>query len=531
MDNWIYLLYPFKMICYTQFKMHVPNETSPMKSVQGALLSSIQLDRNSPITLFQQLDKAMRKLILDGTVAANQRLPSSRQLADDLGVSRITVKNVYEQLIAEGYVYSKSGSGTFAAENLKREKSPRLNKRTQRKRKPKHVLSEQSKRITLSKATTRIAEIRSFRPGIPALDVFPRKLWNKYWKDVNTNCDDISFGYGPTGGINRLKQAIATHLRDARSVNCDAEQIVITTGAQQAFVLIAFALINQEDVIWYEDPGHIAGRDVFHTMGAKICPVPIDEEGLDIDYAKVNYPKPEYSNPSVIFTTPSHQHPIGTTMSLVRRLQLLCYAHENKSWIIEDDYDSEFQYRGRPLPALQALDDQGSVLYVGTFSKSLFPAVRVGYIIVPHDLVEVFSAAQSLLGQGASILMQEVVARFIEDGRFADHIRKMRIIYQRRRDVLMQELLTQCNDFMTPVPTDVGMHLIVWLKNGLDELEVHQALLEKGIEAIPLSIFSLKPQKKAGLVLGFSGTPPKKIPPLVGEISECLRSLVRSQTI
>jgi GntR family transcriptional regulator/MocR family aminotransferase len=502
-----------------------------MKSVQGALLSAIELDRDSTVTLFRQLDRAMRKLILGGMVAAKQRLPSSRQLADDLGVSRITVKNVYEQLVSEGYVYSKSGSGTFVADNLDRSKRRSFNEPAKRKVPPKRTLSEQCKRISLSKASTRLAETRSFRPGIPALDAFPRKLWNKYWKDVNTNCDDISFGYGPTGGIDRLKQAIAAHLKDARSVNCDAEQIVITTGAQQAFVLIAFALINKEDVIWYEDPGHIAGRDVFHTMGAKICPVPIDEEGLDIDYAKVNYPKPGYSNPSLIFTTPSHQHPIGTTMSLVRRLQLLSYAHENKSWVIEDDYDSEFQYRGRPLPALQALDDQGSVLYVGTFSKSLFPAVRVGYVIVPHDLVEVFSAAQSLLGQGASILMQEVVARFIEDGRFADHIRKMRIIYQQRRDILMQELLTQCNDLMTPVPTDVGMHLVVWLKNGLGELEVHQALLEKGIEAIPLSIFSLKPQKRAGLVLGFSGTPPKKIPPLVGEMSECLRSLVSIQAL
>jgi GntR family transcriptional regulator/MocR family aminotransferase len=502
--------------------MHVSNETSPMKSVQGALLSSIQLDRNSQITLFQQLDKAMRKLILDGTVAANQRLPSSRQLADDLGVSRITVKNVYEQLIAEGYVYSKIGSGTFAAENLKREKSPRINKRKKLKSRPEHVLSDQNKRIALSKATTRIAETRSFRPGVPALDAFPRKLWNKYWRDVNTNCHNDSFGYGPTGGIPRLKNAIASHLRDARSVVCDAEQIVITTGAQQAFVLIAFALINKDDVIWYEDPGHIAGRDAFHTMGAKICPVAIDEEGLDIDYAIANHPEP-----SLIFTTPSHQHPLGTTMTLVRRLQLLSYAHENKCWIIEDDYDSEFQCRGRPLPALQALDDQGSVLYVGTFSKSLFPAVRLGYIIVPHDLVSVFSAAQSLMGQGASVLMQEVISRFIEDGRFADHIRKMRNIYQLRRNVLTEELRKQCHGMLTPVHTDVGMHLIAWLKPGMNELETHRALLDLGIETIPLSIFCIVPQTKAGLVLGFSGTTPEKIPLLVEKIATCLKSLVK----
>ena len=319
---------------------------------------------------------------------------------------------------------------------------------------PNRALSEHCMRIKLSEASIRQAETRSFRPGVPALDTFPRKLWNKYWTDVNARGSDSGFGYGPIGGVPRLKRAIATHLRDARSVNCDSEQVIVTTGAQQAFILIAFVLLNKGNVVWFEDPGHIAGRDALHMMGAEICPVPIDKDGIDIDYAMAEFP-----SPSIIFTTPSHQHPLGATMSLVRRLTLLSYAHEFKSWVIEDDYDSEFQYRGRPLPALQALDHQGSVLYVGTFSKSLFPAVRLGYIVVPGDLVDVFSVAQTLLGQGASILTQEVVARFVEDGCFADHIRKMRIIYRERRDVLMQELLMRCGDIMTPVPTDVGMHL------------------------------------------------------------------------
>jgi len=495
-----------------------------VKSVQGAILSSIQLDRNSTVALYQQLDRALRNHILSGAVAARQRLPSSRQLADDLGVSRITVKNVYEQLTAEGYVYSQRGSGTFVADNLESEKWSNFSKQPKPEQPPKRILSEQCRRITLSKSTTRLAETRSFRPGIPALDAFPRKLWNKYWADVNAGCKDDGFGYGPMGGIPRLKRAIATHLRGARSVNCDSEQVIITAGAQQAFILIAFALLNKNDVVWYEDPGHIAGRDAFQMMGAEICPVPIDKEGIDIDYARLRYQKP-----SIMFTTPSHQHPLGTTMSLARRLAILSYAHDSKSWIIEDDYDSEYQYRGRPLPALQALDHRGSVLYVGTYSKTLFPAIRLGYVIVPQDLVDVFSAAQNLLGQGASILTQEVVSRFIEDGRFADHIRKMRHVYRERRDVLMQSLRAQCDDIMTPVPTDAGMHLVVWLKKGLDELKAHEALLELGIETIPLSIFSLVPLKKAGLVLGFSGSRPEKIPALVGKMAGRLRSLVESK--
>ena len=488
------------------------------KSVKGAFLSQITVDRSAPTTLFQQLNTAMRKLILNGSVGAGQRLPSTRQFADDIGVSRIIVKNVYEQLVTEGYVYSKAGSGTFVAEGLSSEKLRQIRVPRKPQRLPDMALSKQCLRIAQSKASARQGKMQPFRPGVPALDVFPKKIWSKYWSDAVSDSSDVDYGYGPIDGNFRLKTAISAHLKDARGVICDPEQVVLTAGAQQAFVLIAATLLNKGAAVWYEDPGHIAGRDAMHMMGANICPVPIDDDGIDIDFACKTYPKP-----ALIFVTPSHQQPLGNTMSLVKRLTLLSYAQENKSWIIEDDYDSEFRFRGQPLPALQALDHQGSVLYVGTFSKSLYPAIRLGYVIVPHELVDVFSQGQGLLGQGASALTQIVVARFMEDGRFSEHIRKMRKIYKERRDILMDELLSQCQGILEPEPTDAGMHLVAWLNEGESDMDAHKAVLDVGVETLPVSIYSMQSGKRPGLVLGFSGAPPLQIPGLVNKMTDRLR--------
>ena len=416
--------------------------------------------------------------------------------------------------------YSLTGSGTFVAEGLSPEKCRQIRAPRKRRRLPEVALSEQCLRIAQSKANTRQGKMRPFRPGVPAMDAFPKKIWGKYWSDSVADSSDVNFGYGPVDGNERLKSAIATHLKDARGVSCDPEQVVLTAGAQQAFVLIAFTLLNKGDAVWYENPGHIAGRDAMHMMGANICPVPIDDEGIDVDFASKSFPKP-----AMIFTTPSHQQPLGTTMSLVRRLTLLSYAQENNTWIIEDDYDSEFRFSGQPLPALQALDQQGSVLYVGTFSKSLYPAIRLGYVVVPHELVSVFSGGQGLLGQGASALTQTVVARFMEDGRFSEHIRKMRKTYKERRDILMEELLSQCQGVLDPVPTNAGMHIVSWLYDGLSDMRAHIEVLGAGVESLPVSVYGLQPGQRPGLVLGFSGALPSQIPKSVAKMARCLREL------
>ena len=494
------------------------------KSPGGALLQGFSIERDSSVPIYRQLDASLRRLILDGTLAPGQKLPSTRELAQELGVSRITVKSVYEQLVAEGYALARTGAGTFVSDGLDFEASPKIRLPRYKARPPDVAISERARTIMSSKASVRHGETDPFRPGVPALDMFPVKVWNKYLLDATTCDERRNLSYGEVNGSAALRASIARHLTDARSMQVDPDQIVITSGAQQAFALIAFVMLSKGDTVWYENPGHIAGRDVMQIMGANVAPVPIDSEGMDLNFAAERHPRP-----TLIFTTPSHQQPLGTTMSLVRRLALLNYAQENGAWIIEDDYDSEFRYRGRPLPALSALDSERRVFYVGTFSKSMFAAIRLGYIVVPPGLVETFAQARNLLGQSSSAVVEQALSRFMDDGRFVEHIRKMRRVYRERRDILFDCLTKDCADSLEPQPTDAGMHMLAWLKNGMDDQAAHLAMLEVGIESLPLSVYCIKPLGRSGIVLGFSGADERRIPKLVKRMSETLRSLTPSK--
>ena len=490
------------------------------KSPGGALLHGFDIVRNSSVPIYRQMDASLRRLILDGTLIPGQKLPSTRDLAQELGVSRITVKSVYEQLVAEGYALAKTGAGTFVAHGLDFEAMPKVRRRRAKTRAPEIEISERAQMIMSSKASLRQGKIAPFRPGVPALELFPIKLWNKYLLDAAVSGERSNLSYGEVNGSAALRASIARHLTDARSMQVDPDQIVITSGAQQAFVLIAFVLLNKGDTVWYENPGHIAARDVMQIMGSHVAPVPIDSEGMDLNFAIEHHPKP-----TLIFTTPSHQQPLGTTMSLGRRLALLNYAQQNGAWIIEDDYDSEFRYRGRPLPALSALDSERRVFYVGTFSKSMLAAMRMGYIVVPPGLVESFASARNLLGQSSSAVVEQALSRFMDDGRFVEHIRKMRRVYRGRRDVLFDCLAKDCADSLEPQPTDAGMHMLAWLKNSVDDHAAHLALLEAGIESLPLSVYCIKPIDRSGIVLGFSGVDERRIPKLTKRMSDTLRSL------
>ncbi len=483
------------------------------KSPGGALLSGFNVERNSRVPIYRQLDASLRRLILSGTLSPGQKLPSTRELSEDLGISRITGKSVYEQLVAEGYAEAKTGAGTFVAQGLEIETTRKVSRSPRKSRYPEVKITERARTIMTSKASARHGETEPFRPGVPALDLFPVKLWNKYLQAAMHSDQRHHLSYGDLSGSADLRTSISHHLADARSIQVDPEQIIITSGAQQAFVLIAFVLLNQGDTVWYENPGHIAGHDVLKIMGADIAPIPIDSEGLDVQYAINHFPKP-----SIIFTTPSHQQPLGTTMSLARRLVLLNYAQENNTWVIEDDYDSEFRYQGRPLPALSALDSHRRVFYVGTFSKSMFAAIRIGYIVVPPELVDSFAKASNLLGQRSSAIVEHALSRFMNDGRFVEHIRKMRRIYRERKDILFNCLEDQCSDFLEPQKTNAGMHIIAWLKNGMKDHTVHRKLLDSGIDSLPLSVYCATPLKRQGIVLGFCNAHEKRIPYLVDRL-------------
>ena len=490
------------------------------KSPGGALLSGIHIDKNASIPIYRQLDDSIRQLILGGSLAAGQKLPSTRELSAELEVSRITVKSVYEQLVAEGYAESKIGAGTFVTRGLEIESVQKINRIHDNPRMQEIKITDRARMIMSSRASARHGQTEPFRPGVPALDLFPIKTWNKYLINAMQSDQRHHLSYGGLSGSADLQVSIANHLADARSIHIDPKQIIITSGAQQAFVLIAFVLLNKGDTVWYENPGHIACRDVMQIMGANVVPVPIDSEGIDLRYAIENHP-----NPSIVFTTPSHQQPLGTTMSLARRLALLNYAQENDAWIIEDDYDSEFRYRGRPLPALSALDNQHRVFYVGTFSKSMFAAMRIGYVIVPAEFVDSFAKASNLLGQRSSAIVEQALSRFMDDGRFVEHIRKMRRVYSERKDILFDCLENSCASLLEPQKTNAGMHIIAWLKKDLPDHSVHSALLNAGIESLPLSVYSATPLVRQGIVLGFCCAHEKRIPGLVNRLSKSLEKL------
>jgi len=491
-----------------------------VKAAKGALLSTLEINRSSSAPIYRQIEDFLRQMILDGALLPSQKLPSTRELALELGVSRITIKSVYEQLISEGYVQGKTGAGTFVSEGLDGETPVVPSVDTIRKDYLDGNFSKTAEHISFSQASARYGSILPFRPGVPALDKFPVKRWNKYLSRATTKSDIANFSYGDLLGSEKLRASIARHLADSRGMKVDPKQILITSGAQQAFVLISYVLMNKNDTIWYENPGHIAGRDLLKIVGGDVSPVPIDKEGLNLPYAVLNFSKPK-----LIFTTPSHQQPLGITMSLQRRLTLLKYADENASWVIEDDYDSEFRYRGRPLPALAALDKVGRVLYVGTFSKSLFPSVRIGYVVVPEILVDTFAKTRNIFGQTSSAITEEALSNFMDDGGFAEHIRKMRRLYRERRDILLDALKNHCSNILEPQQTDAGMHIIADIKNGMSDRLAHLELLNAGIDSLPLSIYYEGSVQRQALVLGFSGVQKKVIPKLVTRMGRVLGSL------
>jgi GntR family transcriptional regulator/MocR family aminotransferase len=472
-----------------------------MKGQKGSmLLSTLNVDPSSGIPLYRQLEATIRQLVLDGKLSANSRLPATRQLALDLGISRLTVKNVYEQLTSEGFLDARRGAGTFVASISTSQLPLEIPAATASVSSSRQPILSQVSRIGPSRSTTHLGGVKAFRPGVPALDLFPRRAWASAHSRVMRQNDDQLLGYGPPGGMPELKRAIAEHVRDHRGVDCEAEQIIITSGAQQAFSLIALALLETGNTVWFEDPGHIAARDSMRLLGADVRSVPIDEEGFDLHFAESKYP-----NSALIFVTPSHQHPLGVTMSLNRRLELLDYAQQNNCWVVEDDYDSEFRYTGRALPALRALDHTGNVLYVGSFSKSLFPALRLGYLISPPSMVDAFTAGQTILSQNVSPVLQQVTARFILDGSFNSHIRKMRSAYQQRRDLLIESLTEQAGELLELETCEAGMHLIAWLRNrSVSDSEAACAIWDSGIDCLPVSLYCDQQKLRPGIMFGFA---------------------------
>ena len=492
----------------------------------------IILDESSIIPLYRQIYESIRQAILNGELQPKTRLPATRLLAKQFGVARMTVITAYEQLFAEGYLEGKTGSGTFVAAHLPEdflyaERPKRRKKQTENVERTvklsnfgKH-LAENSEMILRRYNTINVIP---FRHGIPAIDEFPFDVWTKISNKQAKSAHSKMFGYGNAAGFAPLREAIAAHLSTSRGVNCTTEQIIITNGTQQTLDLISSIFVSNKDEVCLEDPGYFGARDIFSAIGAKIVPIPIDAEGFDVQKAQKLSRKPR-----LIYVTPSHQYPLGITMSLARRMNLLEWARETESFIIEDDYDSEYRYAGRPLASLQGLDRNGRVIYIGTFSKTVFPALRLGFLVAPKDLIDVFATAKALRDWHSPQIDQAVLAEFIADGHFAKHLRKMRGIYEKRQQILVSESKKHLAGMLEVAPSPIGMHLIGWLPEGVDAIPIFiEALLNHHLQLAPISASCINQTLRGGLLLGYTAFDEIQIREGVKKMRDILSTMLKN---
>ncbi|MGF7162549.1 GntR family transcriptional regulator/MocR family aminotransferase [Rhodoligotrophos appendicifer] len=485
----------------------------------GALLPALSVDKGAATPLVVQLSYALREAILSGAIAAGARLPSSRTLARDLGLSRTTVVAVYDQLTSEGLIDSRVGAGAFVSVevnvNVPTAIEPQGGELGRQPARLARIALGASQQFLPRLA--HLPEHRAFITGMPALEAFPVALWARLTARCWRGSRGQMLGYPDPAGLKALRHAVAAHLRLNRGILCEPESVFIVNGAQEAFNRIGSMLLDPGDPVWFENPGAIGARNSLFAAGARLVPVPVDDEGISV--AEGLRTSPDFR---LAFVTPSHQHPTGVTMSLSRRFELLQAAEQADAWIIEDDYDGEFFYSGRPPPTLKSIDKAGRVIYVGTFSKSLFPALRLGFMVAPPALVEAFDRVARATQQGASTNQQCVVASFIGEGHFATHIRRMGKLYAERQEVLMDEARDHLSGVLDVVRAESGIQTIGRFAAGIDEVAVAEAAARRGIVAAPISRFCLEPVENSGLVLGFSACSPREIKAGVGVLAQIL---------
>lgn len=480
------------------------------KRKSGALLTRIGIDRASKAPLFRQIEDQLRGMILSGALSGGTRLPASRALAADLGVSRQTVVQVLESLQAEGFLEMRHGSGTFVAATIPRHLPQRFNSDTTPDAPLPAALrvSDLGARFRMAEVDFVARENRPFLPNSPAYDQFPFALWQKYVNRQMRQAYRGTMSYGDPAGYAPLRQAIADYLALHRSDACDPEQIVITPGGHAAFMIAALLLTDPGDGVLFEDPGPLIARNLFESLGRRLVDVPVDEEGMAFEDVVARG-----GAERMAFVMPSRQHPLGRTMSLARRLRLLDWANDNAAWIVEDDYDSEFRYTGRPLPSIRSIDRSGRVIYVGTFSKALFPALRLGYVVLPPALVGMFRNATALMLRSAPLATQMALTGFIADGHFASHLRRMRELYAERRSHFLEMAeRTGAGLYQVEIP-DSGMNAIAWLRAGQDDREVARRAVAAGVHGYALGEYCARPFPRPGLLLGFTGVAPSQLAP------------------
>ncbi len=460
------------------------------------------------VELWRWLYSELRAAILDGRLKRGSRMPSTRYLARQFGLSRGTATAAFDQLHSEGYTETQVGSGTFVAGLPDRSMMARRTRPAAELPLSKAALSRRAlamiEGIRLLPAARYLGN--AFRNYEPAIDLFPADLWARVAGRVLRRAPRSLYGQGNVAGYEPLRKAIAEYLGAARAVRCDAQQIVITSGAQQALDLIARILLDPGDRVWMEDPGYPGARSVFRAAGAHIIPVPVDRDGLNVAAARALA-----ASARLVYTTPAHHFPIGVTMPLERRLALLNWAVNAGAWIVEDEYDAEYRYFGRPVAALQGLDRSGSVIYAGTFTKMLFNALRLGFLVLPERLVGAFEAVRSFVDRHPPTLDQAILAEFILEGHFGHHIRRMRQTYAERMAVLKEAAQKHLAGLLDVENAAAGMHTIAWIKTGVPDTVLAARARNRRLELSALSSFSLRHYHPPALVLGFAGSSPSEL--------------------
>jgi GntR family transcriptional regulator/MocR family aminotransferase len=474
-----------------------------MKRISTGFLPPVALDAAGGIPMYDQLSEWFRRAILDGRLRPGQRVPSTRSLAKELKISRVPVLSAYEQLYAEGYLETFVGAGTCVARAIPGEalKSHSPSER--------HTPPQPATHAATRHIARRVEGLRTppqtwannqgaFRVGLPAIDHFPVTTWSKLLTHHTRKPPIEQMVYGDSMGYLPLREAIAEYLGTVRTVRCDASQILVTTGSQQGLQICMHALLDPKDRVWMEDPGYPGVAQALRTAGAEIIPVPVD--GLNVE-AGIRMDR----NARAAYISPSHQFPLGYTMSAARRMQLLSWASHGGAWIIEDDYDSEYRFGGRPLASLQGMDTDDRVIYVGTFSKVMFPALRVGYLVIPEDLVHAFATIRDAFDTFSPTLYQVALTDFIREGHFARHIRRMRALYLERRTALREAIDQYMDGQLEVIGTEAGMQLAALLPPGVDDVAVSIKARQLGISARPLSLCYARKPPRGGLILGYSG--------------------------
>src|SRR6184192_408716 len=487
----------------------------------------IRLDRTAAEPLHQQLYRQIRDELRSGTFSdSSSRLPSSRALAADLGIARLTVNLAFSKLHAEGYLQSKAGSGTFVADSLPEFfLSARRSEGHLQTEGPVHV-ADRVRRLPdrrvgkeFDLGATNAGPGVALTPSIPAVDEFPIDVWERLRAQVLAKKGAHLLRYASNRGDADLRKALAAYLCDFRGARCHPDQIVIVGGMQQAMLISAMALVNPGEAAWIEDPGFHQALRVFTFVGAKVVPKPIDHEGIVVARSR------KEPLPKLIYITPSHQFPIGVTMSFPRRTALLDFARAHNAFVFEDDYDAEFRFTGPPLPSVQGMDNSGSVIDAGTMSKILCPSLRLGYIVAPEPLIDSLIKIRSAMDQHSSPIDQATLARFITEGFFLSHIKRMRKIYSDRRDFFIEEFNKLLgNRFRLQVP-EAGLNIVAWLKREEDFPIIRHITIDIGVRPSTLSFFCIQAKLKPAFVFGFAAWTPAQIRESLVKLASALKAI------